>query len=122
MEGLDRTRPIDTKVLTPCIAAVLAWALLAGPVLCEANESSKGNGFEIRGEVLRQDANSSLGGSFSVENLRAEPTSGVEAREFKLTNEAGRRRQESSGCPCQWIFVDGFESGDVSAWSSSAGL
>lgn len=121
MEGLDRKRSIAWKVLAPCIATVLAWALLSSPALCEVNESSKGSGFEIKGEVLRQDANSSLGGSFRIENLRAEPSSGVEAREFKLTNEAGRRGQESNGCPCQWIFVDGFESGDVSAWSYSVG-
>ena len=110
---------VRAATLLSCSSIFLLFFLGAAP--CQADQSSKGSGFEVAGEILKQGMNVSAGGSFQIVGRKVELTSGPEGREFTLSSIATKAHMSSSGCPCQAIFSDGFESGNFSAWSSSVG-
>jgi len=99
----------------------LVWALLLGAIPCAADGLSTGDGFEVEGKVPEQGANLSAGGLFWVQGKQVLPTNGLDSREFTLDPRETKQETKSGGCPCQGIFADGFESGGLSAWSSSVG-
>ena len=101
---------------------VLVWALLMSAVLCAADGLSTGDAFEVSGKIPDPGANLSVGGSFQVQGKQALPTNGLGNREFTLDPRGTKQEKSSGGCPCQGLFADGFETGDLSAWSSSVGI
>lgn len=103
----------------PAIGVVLLLgALLLGSAAFGAEPASVGNGFQIRGERLEPGENVSAGGSFAVGGTSVRPSNGIGDREFTLEPTAPKHGTTSGACPCQGLFGDGFESGDLGAWSA----
>ena len=88
---------------------------------CAATEVSKGDGFELRRRVVEPVANVSVGGGFTLAGFSADPLSGLKGADFALGRAREKALRQTGGCPCQAIFEDGFESGDLGAWNSSVG-
>ena len=99
----------------------LVSALLLGTTPCAADEIQRGGKLEVNGKVLESGDNLSAGGSYRVQGKQVLPTNGLGNPEFTLDPAGAKQAKSSGGCPCQGLFADGFESGDLGAWSASVG-
>lgn len=118
MKGSEKGRE-TTRVVG--IAVVLVGVLLLVAVTSDAEGRSVGEEYQIRGKLLEPGENVSAGGSFGVAGKSVLPSNGLEDREFTLEPARLKRGDGSNGCPCQGLFSDGFESGDLGAWNAASG-
>ena len=111
-----RSRGSDGLVLA---GALICCALVLGSV-AGASARSDGTGYELQGEILGKDTTVSAGGQFRVEGVAPRPE---DAPEFSFADEDARLTKRATGCPCEnlgaEIFANGFESGNLGAWTAS---
>lgn len=103
------------------VATFLLTALVASTSLVVADGAGESEDFQVTGQPLWQGDNISAGGAFGVEGKSVLPSAGIGSREYTLGSGRPKSTSTTNGCPCQGLFGDDFESGDLSAWSASSG-
>jgi len=118
---LTRSENAGAPIADRRVATFLLAALVASAGLVVAGGAGESEDFQVTGQPLWQGDNLSAGGAFGVEGKSVLPSAGIGGREFTLGSGRLKSTTTTSGCPCQGLFADDFESGDLSAWSASSG-
>jgi hypothetical protein len=118
---LDRSGDTGAHPTARCVVSFLLAVLVAGTSLCGADGAEIHDDFRVTGQPLWRGDNISAGGTFAVEGKSVLPSNGIGNRELTLGPGGQKSMTTTGGCPCQGLFADGFESGDLSAWSASSG-